>query len=112
MCIRVSASTTLVFVAFSTVNFVFPLCKTASACQAKSGRKGALPKLSASAVHPLAPAEILPGTGAWLTLPDIRPMQRDRCSPRSVCAEETDAAQLTSHDMCVSLDLKAGQYNL
>ena len=37
MCIRVSASTTLVFVAFSIVNFVFPLCKTASA--SSQGRK-------------------------------------------------------------------------
>ena len=41
MCIRVSASTTLVFVAFSMVNFVFPLCKTASACHAQAGTTGA-----------------------------------------------------------------------
>lgn len=46
MCILVSASTTLVFVAFSMVNFVLPF------------------------------------------LPAIRPMQRDRCSPRSVCSKE------------------------
>ena len=46
MCIRVSASTILVFVAFSIVNFVLPF------------------------------------------LPAIRPMQRDRCSPRSVCSKQ------------------------
>lgn len=33
MCIRVSASTTLVFVAFSIENFVLPLCRTESRSQ-------------------------------------------------------------------------------
>lgn len=40
MCIRVSASTTLVFVAFSTVNFVFPLCKTASVSSQRTKNSG------------------------------------------------------------------------
>ena len=46
MCILVSASTILVFVAFSMVNFVLPF------------------------------------------LPAIRPIQRDRCSPRRVCSKD------------------------
>ena len=49
MCIRVSASTTLVFVEFSMVNFVFPLCKTDSQTQAKAHTMAAFLKSSSPA---------------------------------------------------------------
>ncbi len=70
MCIRVSASTMRVRVAFSIVNFVFPFYEwqmlVIRPCQLVNQAKQEDISLAR-------------------TLPASRPMHRDRCSPRNVC---------------------------